>query len=47
MSRHLHLGLNLKSLLLLVPHQSGAAESTLTERLVRALMHSWRNSLDS
>ena len=43
----LHLGLNLKSLLVLVPHQSGAAESTLTERLVRDLMHLKQDSLDS
>ena len=30
-----------------VPHQSGAAESTLTERLVRDLMHLKQDSLDS
>ena len=37
LSVQLHLGLNLKSLLVLVPHQSGAAEGTPTERLVRAI----------
>ena len=36
-----------EGLLLLVSHQSGAAESTLTERLVRDLMHLKQDSLDS